>query len=65
MLFVVVITLGGKKVVFHLRRKPEQELKAGTLGLELIQRPQRNAAYWLASILKVSYLSYSTQEYLP
>lgn len=38
-----------------------QELKAGTGRQEMKQRPQKNAAYWLAPSSLLSYLSYAAQ----
>lgn len=34
----------------YYRSKSGQEVKAGTWKLELKERPQRNAAYWLAFV---------------
>lgn len=60
------ITLGEEGVYFILYHwgKPGQVLKAGALGLELWQSPWRDAAFWFASTLTLSYLSYLTQDYL-
>jgi hypothetical protein len=39
--------------------------RAGTWRQELMQRPWRGAAYWLASPGLLSLLSYRTQDYQP
>jgi hypothetical protein len=39
--------------------------RAGTWRRELMQRPWRDAAYWLASPDLLSLLSYRTQDYQP
>lgn len=49
----------------HYEEKLRQGLRAGPWGLELKQRPRRDAAYWLASSTLFSQLSSITKVYLP
>lgn len=49
----------------YLTGSSDQELKAESWRQELKQRPQRNAAYWLASDDLLGQLRYPTQDHLP
>lgn len=65
--------LGGKGLcdlhvhsTVHHRRKARLKLKNGrNLEEDLIQRPWRSAAYWLAPRGLLSLLAYRTQDHLP
>jgi hypothetical protein len=52
-------------IAVHHQRKSGHELTQGTFHQELMQRPSRGAAYWLASLGLFSLLSYRTQDYQP
>jgi hypothetical protein len=51
--------------VHHLRSQDRKSNRAGTWRQELMQRPWRGAAYWLAPHLLLNLLSYRTQDHLP
>ena len=57
----------GENLHFHIavhhQSQDRNSLRVGTWRQELMQRPQRNAAYWLASPSLPSLLSYRTKEY--
>jgi len=53
-------------IIVHHQRKSAQELKkVWNLERELMQRPQRDAAYWLVSHGLLSLLSYRIQDHKP
>jgi hypothetical protein len=59
--------LGEERVYFilHLKSPSLGEAMAGTWRQELLKRPWRNAAYWLAPLGLPSLLSYRMQDHLP
>lgn len=53
------------QVAVHYQGRPRQELEVGTWKQEVKQSAWRNAAFWLASVFRRSYPSYTAQTDLP